>query len=101
MDFIRFLWEQPIYFLFMYLAIFTPATFIVFGIDKYKAIHGNRRISEKTLMILCTIGGSIGGLVGMYVFRHKTLHKKFTIGIPSIILLQIILVTLISILISC
>ena len=96
MDFFSFLLERPIYILYIYLAIITLSTFIVFGIDKYKARNGKRRISEKTLITLCTIGGSIGGLTGIYVFRHKTLHKKFTIGVPVIILLQIALAILIG-----
>lgn len=100
MDFFRFLWERPIYIFYIYLAIITLVTFTVFGIDKYKAIHGKRRISEKILLILCAIGGSIGGLSGMCVFHHKTLHRKFTAGVPAMLLLQAALAVLIAVLVN-
>lgn len=100
MDFFKFLWEQPIYILYMYLAIIILTAFIVFGIDKYKAIHGKRRISEATLITLCIIGGSLGGLAGMYVFHHKTLHKKFSMGVPVILLLQVVISILIYVLLG-
>lgn len=72
----------------MYLSLITLATFIVFGADKLRAKRGKRRVPEKTLIALCAVGGSIGGLAGMYVFRHKTLHRKFTVGVPLILLAQ-------------
>ena len=56
--------------------------------DKRKAIKGSRRVSEETLFALCFLGGSIGMYITMKVIRHKTLHKRFMIGIPLIILLQ-------------
>jgi uncharacterized membrane protein YsdA (DUF1294 family) len=58
-------------------------------IDKQKAKKKKWRIPEATLMSFAAIGGSIGALMGMYTFHHKTLHKKFTLGIPAILLLQI------------
>ena len=58
-------------------------------IDKVKAKKNLWRIKESTLMLWAAIGGSIGALAGMYTFRHKTLHRKFTIGIPAILILQI------------
>ena len=58
-------------------------------IDKIKAKKNRWRIKESTLMLSAAIGGSIGALAGMYTFRHKTLHRKFTIGIPAILILQI------------
>ena len=69
-------------------------TFFVFGLDKLKAKRREtntkiRRIPERTLFLLAAVGGSIGALAGMYTFRHKTLHRKFTIGIPAILALQI------------
>ena len=67
-------------------------TFLVYGIDKFKAKHGSWRISEATLLILAVIGGSIGALLGMQVWHHKTMHKKFQFGIPLIILAQIALI---------
>ena len=63
-------------------------TFLLYGIDKRKARKGNWRIPEASLIGLAVGGGSIGALLGMYLFRHKTQHKKFTIGIPVILLLQ-------------
>lgn len=75
--------------LLIYITLVSVITFIVFGIDKLKAKKSWWRIPESTLMVLAVIGGSIGALLGMYVFHHKTRHKKFTIGIPVILILQI------------
>ena len=69
-------------------------TFLVYGIDKWKAKHGRWRISEATLLTLAVIGGSIGALLGMQVWHHKTMHKKFKYGIPLIMLAQIALLFL-------
>ncbi|MCC0679394.1 DUF1294 domain-containing protein [Clostridioides sp. ES-S-0005-03] len=60
-------------------------------IDKKKAIKNKWRIKETTLLAIAIIGGSIGSIIGMYSFRHKTKHIKFTLGIPFIILLQLLL----------
>ncbi|WP_227831005.1 MULTISPECIES: DUF1294 domain-containing protein [unclassified Clostridioides] len=60
-------------------------------IDKKKAIKNKWRIKEATLLAIAIIGGSIGSIIGMYSFRHKTKHIKFTLGIPFIILLQLLL----------
>lgn len=62
--------------------------FITFGADKYKAKKVKWRISEKTLILLALFGGSIGALLGMKVFRHKTLHTKFKYGLPAIMILH-------------
>ena len=59
-------------------------------IDKYKAKKNLWRIRESTLLLIAVIGGSIGALAGMYTFRHKTKHLKFTLGIPVILVLQIV-----------
>lgn len=64
-------------------------TFIVYGIDKYKAKHNQWRISEKTLLGLAAAGGSVGAFLGMHIFRHKTQHWKFTLGVPVLFLLQV------------
>lgn len=56
--------------------------------DKIKARRGHWRISEATLMLTATLGGSIGSLAGMYLFRHKTRHSKFTVGIPIILVIE-------------
>ena len=98
MSFFEFLWQSPIYILWIYLALITLATFIVFGVDKLKAKRGSWRISEATLLLMCIIGGSLGGLAAMYVFHHKTLHKKFTLGVPLILAAQVIIGVLIGVL---
>ena len=78
-----------------YLIIINVVTFLVYGIDKVKAKQGSWRISEATLLILAVIGGSIGALLGMKVWRHKTQHVKFKYGLPLILLAQIALIFLI------
>ena len=78
-------------FLAYYLLVINAVTFIVYGIDKYKAKKAKWRISEATLMLLAVLGGSIGARMGMKVWRHKTMHKKFKYGIPAILLIQIAL----------
>lgn len=67
-------------------------TFIVYGIDKLKARKNKWRKPDSTLMLLAIIGGSIGALLGIKVWHHKTLHRKFRYGIPMIILAQTALV---------
>lgn len=67
-------------------------TFIVYGIDKWKAVKGKWRIPEATLLILAVIGGSIGALLGMQIWHHKTRHLKFKYGVPFILLAQIVLI---------
>ena len=79
-----------------YLIGINIVTFLVYGIDKWKAKQGSWRISEATLLILAVIGGSIGALLGMKVWRHKTLHKKFKYGLPLILIIQIILIGYLS-----
>mgnify|MGYP000229229662 CR=1 FL=1 len=78
------------YFL-IYLVIVNVIGIAIMGIDKQKAKRGRYRISEKTLFITATIGGSIGVKAGMELFRHKTHHNKFVYGIPAIIILQLAL----------
>ena len=79
-----------------WLAIINVVTFLVFGLDKWKARRKEkkesvRRVPEKTLLLLAALGGSIGALLGMKVWRHKTLHKTFRFGVPLILALQIII----------
>ena len=66
-------------------------TFVVFGVDKYKAIKKQYRVPEKTLFLLAVMGGSAGALAGMFTFRHKTRKWYFRIGIPCIWAVQILL----------
>ena len=74
--------------LLIYLLAANIVTFVVFGIDKYKAKRGLWRIPEASLLTMAVIGGSIGAWLGTKVWHHKTLHKKFKYGIPLIIALQ-------------
>ena len=74
-----------------YLLAINAVAFIVYGIDKYKAKKAKWRISEATLLLLAVLGGSIGAWMGMKVWHHKTMHKKFKYGIPAILLIQIAL----------
>lgn len=66
--------------------------FVIYGIDKLKAKKGKWRIPERTLLLLAIIGGSIGAWLGIKVWHHKTLHKKFKYGIPLIVIMQIAIV---------
>lgn len=68
-------------------------TFIIYGIDKFKAKKSKWRIPESTLLLLAVFGGSIGAWLGLQVWRHKTQHKKFYIGIPVIMAVQMALST--------
>lgn len=76
-----------------YFLAINAVAFIVYGIDKYKAKKAKWRISEATLLLLAVLGGSIGAWIGMKVWHHKTMHKKFKYGIPAILLMQIALMT--------
>ena len=83
---------QPVItYLLWYLAAVNLVTFTVYGVDKAKARRGAWRVSEKTLFLLPLLGGSMGALLGMLVFRHKTKHWYFVWGIPLILLAQIAL----------
>ena len=68
-----------------YLLIINAAGFALMLVDKWKAKKNRWRIRESTLLIVAALGGSVGSLLGMYLFRHKTLHLKFTLGIPLIL----------------
>ncbi len=71
-----------------YLLLINFITFAVFGIDKYRAVKQRFRIRESVLLGLAALGGSVGGLAGMYVFRHKTRKNRFRVGIPMILAVQ-------------
>ncbi len=75
-----------------YLFLINVIAFITIYIDKQKAIKHKWRIRESTLFLISIIGGSLGALIGMYTFRHKTKHIKFTLGIPFILIVQILLI---------
>lgn len=82
--------------LILYLIIINAAGFLSMLLDKHKARKNLWRIPEATLLTIAALGGSIGSLVGMYTVRHKTKHLKFTLGIPLILTLQVILALLLS-----
>lgn len=75
----------------VYLTVINVVTFFMYGIDKWKAKRTKWRISEATLLGMAVIGGSIGAWLGMKVWHHKTLHKKFKYGMPLILIAQIAL----------
>lgn len=75
----------------VYLLIINALGFVLMLADKFKAKKNLWRIPEATLMTVALLGGSVGSLIGMYTVRHKTRHPKFTVGIPLILALQIIL----------
>lgn len=76
----------------IYLVIINVVTFFMYGIDKWKAKHTKWRIPEATLLGMAIIGGSIGAWLGMKVWHHKTLHKKFKFGVPAIIIIQLLII---------
>ena len=75
-----------------YLLLINLIGILLMFLDKKKAIKRKWRIKENTLMLIALIGGALGILIGMYTFRHKTKHKKFTIGVPTLLILNIILI---------
>ena len=90
--------EISIRLLLYYLLAVNLLTFLVYGLDKWKAVRNgqrskrsSRRIPEATLLLLAALGGSPAALLAMYLFRHKTLHKKFRYGVPAILIAQIAL----------
>lgn len=83
--------EFPLSFVLVYLIIVNVLGLVLFGIDKWKAKYAQWRISEPTLLTVAAIGGSIGSWIGMKMWHHKTLHKKFKYGIPLIMMVQFVL----------
>ena len=75
----------------IYVCVINLIAFIMYGVDKWKAVHKRWRISEAVLMGMACAGGSAGALLGMYVFHHKTRKPAFRIGVPVILVLQILL----------
>lgn len=74
----------------LYLELVNLAAFVLLGIDKRRARRGRWRIPETTLMLSALLGGSIGALAGMYLFRHKTRKPRFTVGIPVILVMEVL-----------
>lgn len=78
----------------IYVVVVNLVTFLLYGVDKRKAQKNKWRISEKTLLGAALAGGSVGALFGMHVFRHKTKHWKFKIGVPSCLIFHMALLYL-------
>lgn len=74
----------------IYVLVINIIGFLIMFIDKRKAEKGKWRIQEKTIFIITALGGGIGTIMGMYVFRHKTKKIQFTVGLPTITILEII-----------
>lgn len=79
------------YLLCAYLIFMNLFSFFLMGLDKWKARRKKWRIPEKTLFLFAFLGGSLGSLAGMQVFRHKTRHTSFRIGMPCILIFHILL----------
>lgn len=75
---------------FIFLIVMNILLFVFMGLDKYKAIHHQFRIPERVLLLLSILGGSIGGLLGMFIFHHKTNKMIFKLGYPLILLSHIV-----------
>jgi len=84
-----------LYIILGYLLVINLLTFLLFGVDKHRAqrngthLKQRRRVPESTLMLVALLGGSLGALIGMYTFRHKTQHLKFILLLPLILLIQV------------
>lgn len=77
-------------YLYLYLFIINALSLLLMLCDKRKAKKNRRRIPERVLLGVCAAGGSLGGLLGMRLFRHKTLHPQFSIGIPAMLAVHIV-----------
>ena len=92
-DFVRFFEDRP--YLLVYVLSINLISFLAFGFDKYKANRDKWRLKNDFLLGLSFIGGAIGGLIGMKVFRHKTKKSYYKMGLPLMILMHILLLILI------
>jgi len=87
--------SKPILFLLiLWLIGCNIVSFCQMGADKQRAKNGMRRIREKVLFLTALIGGSVGANLGMYVFRHKTKHRSFVLGMPAILILHLVIAVL-------
>lgn len=78
-------------FILAYVVLMSLIAFAAFGLDKYKAKTNRWRTRERTLFLFALLGGGVGAFLGMKVFHHKTLHKQFAIGIPAIMVVQLLI----------
>jgi len=88
---LQYLWQHPLWLLVIWLVFINFLLFLTMAVDKRRAKKNKRRIPEATLFLMALLGGSIGGIGGMYCFRHKTKHPSFVIGFPAILLLELAL----------
>lgn len=88
--------QTVIYIVLIYLAVVNVVTFFLYGMDKWKAKRSKWRIEEATLLWLAAAGGSVGALLGMKAWHHKTQHHKFTWGVPAILIVQLALAGVIT-----
>lgn len=91
-DFVRFFEDKP--YLLIYLGLINLISFLAFSFDKYRANRGKRRLKNGLLLGLSFIGGAIGGLIGMKVFRHKIKKAYYKMGLPLMILMQVLILVL-------
>ena len=77
--------------LWIYLLVINVAAFVMYGMDKKRAVSGQWRIPEKSLLLAAAVGGALGALLGMQIFRHKTRHLKFTVLVPLCLVLWAVL----------
>lgn len=82
--------------LFYYLLAVNVLAFALMGLDKLKARKNARRIPEKVLFLFVILGGSVGGIIGMLLFRHKTRHWYFAVGFPVILVIQLAVAVLLK-----
>ena len=82
-------------YVFIILGIWNIIVFIMYGMDKHKAVRGRRRVSEKMLLLAAALMGGPGALLGMLAFRHKTKHAKFLIGVPLLLIMNAAVVFLV------
>lgn len=80
--------------LLLYMLFINVVALIMYGVDKYKAVHSAWRISERVLLLVALIGGAMGAMMGMYLFRHKTRHARFVVLVPLFLVAQLYLVYL-------
>ena len=85
----------------LYLAALNALTFVIYGVDKLRAKNGKWRIAEHSLLLLALAGGSIGALLAVRLFRHKTMHNAFRYGIPAMLIVQMVLACLVCYLRYC
>ena len=85
---------KPEYFIAIYIVVINLFAYILYGVDKSKSKKEMWRISERALIIIALVGGSVGALLAMKKFHHKTKHKRFTLGVPFILIVQLLILLL-------